>query len=234
MVFETDGSGTIEFEMSMNGETLEMLMLMGAGESDEETNLNSITDQFPDTTIVFYDMIPDSLRNEIDPEGNLKNWVMNFHLDSISKSISVLMDISFKSLAEFRNTMKTLSQIGEDDASSDGFNSSQFGSMIDTSFNWEPGHISWGAADLSNNPEYKSLMEEMGGEEGAEAMGLLEMFLGDLTFNMTVITPGLIYKCECPYGKANGNKVTMSYKIMDVMKNLEDFNQDTHIYYRVN
>ena len=232
MYFNSDGSGSIEFRMSMDGETIQMLMMMSASEDGvDEADLASPFGDVRDTTIVLYDVMPDSLKAELPEAEHLKEWSINFRSDSTDNSLAFNVNIGFNSLEEFRNTMSAFQEVLSDDVTS-GMGASSFGNLIDTSFTWEPGHIYWKAADLSQNPEYRNMLEDMAGEDGEGALQMLEMFIGDLTFEMVIHTPGEVYKCICPFGEADGKKVTMSYRFMDVLNNLDSFNKDTHIYYR--
>ena len=231
--FNEDGSGKIQFKMSMDGETIQLLSMM-ANEGSEESSesVNTIFNEMKDTTMVLYEIIPDSIKNQYDELDYLKNWVFSFSIDSIAQTMGFDVSISYQSLKELRDAMKDLQSMTLGDDLAAGAGSSSLGGLIDTSFTWEPGHIYWESTDLINNPEYEKMLDEMGGEEGEGALEMLEMFMGDLTFEMVIHAPGEIYKCECPFGRAEGNKAIMLYKLIDVFKNIEEFNKDTHIYYK--
>ena len=234
MKFNEDGSGEIIFNMGIGGDMLEMIAMMMAqeagNESKEDFSISQLFSQVPDTTIVFYDFVPDSLRFGISEPDFWKNWTMSFESDTIQKSAKMNMQLSFDSISQMHQAMSDLSVLTIDENDLNPITPSQLTGMIDTSFNWEPGHIYWKAAKLPEGFSQEDLMNEMGADS-EQIMGMMQMFLGELTFELTVEVPGNIVECVCPFGTFSGNTATMQYKIIDIFRDIESFNKDTHIYY---
>ena len=235
MVFHKDGSGEMNFSMTMGGEMMEMMMnsFEGGGDSvDANEPSQKLIDESRDTVMAFYDLMPDSILNKMDDADLLKKWVMKMSMSEEDQSIKIGIDMPFRSIDELKEMFKTMAHADDGGAMGGAMSVDQVGGMIDTSFQWSPGHIHFGGSNLSDFPEYDEMMAEIGGPDNEETMAMIAMMFGDLSFDLTITAPGEIYRCDCPFGEVQGNNLVINYNIMDMFENLEEYTKPTDIYYK--
>ncbi len=259
MTFNKDGSGSVSMHLVMGGEMMEMIKMMGeeggmmgedaeeyedeemesedadetdAGyvdemEDEEDYSLDGLFGDVKDTSFVFYDMIPDSLRGTIKNEELLKQVTMIMASDEETESMSVGLTIDFDNIDQIAEIQESIQSLKKDDGSLPG--SGEMLSFIDEGMTWEPGHIHMPPMDMGDQAELLSLQEEM--SEDGEGMMMMQMFMGELTFDINITAPGKITKCDCPEGVIEGNTVSYSISMMDMMTGQLDLNSPTDIYY---
>ena len=256
MTFNKDGSGSVGINMVMGGEMMEMMKMMGeegglmgedmeehdlevmesetaeedddeAAESEEDFSLDGLFGDLKDTSMVFYDLVPDSLRGTIKNEELLKQVMMKIGTDQETKSMSIGLNIDFDNIDQIAEIQEAIQSIKKDGGAEP--DAGQLLGFIDGEMTWKPGHIHMPPMDMGDQAELMQLQDEM--SEDSEGMMMMQMFMGELTFDINITAPGKITKCDCPEGEIDGNKVSYSISMMDMMTGQLDLNSPTDIYY---
>lgn len=242
MTFNKDGSGSVGVNMVMGGEMMEMIKMMSeeGGMMDEDTegedsdasdeeddfDFDQLFGGLEDTSMVFYDLVPDSLRGTIKDEELLKQVTMNMGSDQEAGSVTIGLVIDFDNVDQIAKIQDVMNSLKDDSEEPDA---GELLGFIDGGMTWEPGHIHMPPMDMGDQAELLSLQEEMGGD--GEGMMMMQMFMGELTFDVHITAPGKITKCDCPEGTVDGNTMSYSISMMDMMTGEIDMNQPTDIYY---
>lgn len=228
--YEKDGSGKVEVTIDL-GEMAGMAkgMIESMDESSDKKLEGDIWDkgEMIDSTMNFYAIMPDSIKESMDNPELLKNLNMHMKIDSEKEYAKIKMSIDYESQDQLKDIMSTLKsaqsrkQGGMMAMAGDQDN---LGAMFDThDIDLKNGIIRLAGTqmdDMSDDPEFDEMMQALENPEASEDPELAEilkmMFGGDTE---TVIhAPGKILFTNDYNARIDGNTVTFRDNIMEVLK----------------
>ncbi len=220
-----DESGKMEMTFDM-GEMADMAM----GMLDKETGdgpRKSMWDKEEkmDTTINFYDQMPDSLKNTIANAHLLKQMNLHMNVDSKKKEAKMRMNISYKNMEELEDILKVMSEskggqggmaamMGDDDMNK---------IFADYKVDYKNGVYRMPPMDLMSEIENDPEMVEIFGnidslaQADPEAMMMFEMMFGNST-KTKIHLPGKVQFTNDMNAKIDGNTVIFEDNVIEIMK----------------
>jgi len=172
-----------------------------------------------DTTMNFYDIMPDSIKEITKNPELLKNVNLNMFIDSKKEEAKMTLDIAFKSEAHLNEIFEVMQSVKEDDAGDE----EQFRNMvIDYKFDLKRGIIQLPGMDLSKleeDPEFGQIMGSLDSLSTAdpEKMEMFEMLFGGET-KLIVHAPGKIQFTNDMNAVIDGNTVTFTNNLMEMIQ----------------
>jgi len=195
------------------------------GDAPEDFNLSDLFNNpgamgAADTTMNFYDEMPDSLKSH--PKAHLmKNMTMKIVSDEGGDEMSITMSMIFDSQAQRKEIGKYLPLFisdGNEDGKSQGdeFAENIFGDneIID----FEKGIVIIPEMDLSDEMGDTGLGGDEMDMEDEESKMMMSMLFGDSGMKSTYILPGDILFTSDHTAVIDGNKVTFSVPMMDLIE----------------
>jgi len=217
-----DESGKMEttFDLGeMAGMAQGMLSEMGGEENKNEGPGLWDKEEMIDSTMNFYEVMPDSIKEKMENAEILKNVNLNMYINSKKEEANISMTVEFDSaeqMNEIFNSMKTMKGGGPD-------SEDQFENMkIDYSFDIKNGIIRIPGMDLSeleNDPEFSQIMGSMDSLDTAdpEKMEMFEMLFGGET-SLIIHAPGNVQFTNDMDAVIDGNKVTFTDNLIEIIK----------------
>lgn len=235
-----DGSGKVTMRYDASEMVSMMEMMKGMEESEEEVidedidneseeqDFNSIMKGLGspsdmkdiDSTFVFYDVMPDSLKETMENPELLKNVSVSINTNKADMTAIMGMEMTYKSLEELEETFQTLNKMGDNNEEEDNNQMKSFKELIR---NYE--------ADLKNGivilPEQDFSGDfgdnGMGNEDidfenmSEEEAGMMQMMLGESGYVTTIHLPGEVISCDDNEAVIDGNTITIKDSYMTLM-----------------
>lgn len=215
--FNKDKSGSVSIAMNFeNMEAMAGMMMGGEMTMNEETGEKEGP---KDTSFVFYDIMPDSVKGMFPQVELLKNIRMSIHSDESKSKFGFLMEVGFDNVAQIDEILKLLEQakeqggtsVQEDFAGFDNF----LGGIKD--IEWGDDYIRIPEFNMSETEEFKEMNPGLPMFESDEEKKEMEEMLQQLQFKSIYYMPGVITSCDCPKATYEGNRLEISMKLSDFM-----------------
>ncbi len=220
-----DESGKMEMTYDL-GEMAGMAQgFMSELEPDKEQKDMWAKKEKIDSTMNFYDIMPDSVKREVSNAEFLKNMNLSLSVDSEKEQAEMKLSVKYKDDNEMLEIMKVLKESRKDNSNpmmamqgEDELDQM----MIQYKADYKNGIIRLPAMDISEffeDPELKGMMDALAGKEGSdpEELEFLRMMLGDKT-KVVVHAPGKILFTDDPNAIVEGNKATFEDDILEYLK----------------
>lgn len=210
-----------------------------------------------DSTLVMFDIAPDSVKQKLEQPELLKNMIIQIKGDNDTREMMVSMSIEYDNEQELEDFFEQFSAMQESSQAAGGMNQDDFKTMFDNqTVDYKNGIVkikrqntieelkNEGLLDDNTKNQLDSLKllfdELEGDEESREALGLEDEF-SELAFlrqmldsDLTTIyhLPGKVQFTNDRYAKIEGNTVTFTENVWDALMNEMDMNfQDRIIKY---
>lgn len=172
-----------------------------------------------DSTMNFYAIMPDSIKETMTNPEILKNVSMDMHINTLQEEASITLNIEYKNqnhLKQIFSTMKEMKQGGEQAEE-------QYDNMnIEYTIDSKRGIVQIPGMDmteLENDPEFAQIMGSLDSLETAdpESMMLFEMMFGGESKTI-VHLPGKVEFTNDMHAEINGNTVTFRDNMLEMIK----------------
>ncbi len=226
-----DGSGKVQTQFDL-GEMAGMVSGM-MNELDED-NTEPKKELFKkgesmDSTMVFYEIIPDSIKNEMSNPDILKNMIMSMSMDGDKEEAIMMMSVEYKNEDEYIEIGKAFDEMQKIKEANQGVGAEDSQESVKDMFlksglELKDGIIRLEGMDLSevqNDPEYEEMMETLQSSDQSEedqfVMEMMEMMFGGST--KTIIhAPGKILFSNDMNAKISGNTIEFEDNMMEMLK----------------
>lgn len=232
--FYEDGSGKARSTTDM-AEYFDMIGPMinniGSELGGEQENMD-ISDQFfsqeeedMDSTIVIYDVMPDSVKQLLDYPDLMKKITMRIVTNSEQKEAKLYMTVDFDSVEEYNAIEEEIHKSTEGDAQSGMMDQEALSGMFE-SFMFDPDkkEITIKGGDMRDLIESEDMSFLSGKLDSLEYLAddsmekmMIEMILGS-DMDYIIYAPGRITDCIAPECKINGNKASFTVKMLETLK----------------
>jgi len=221
-----DESGKMEMTFDM-GEMADMAMGMMDEDKEGDGSKKSMWDKEEkmDTTMNFYDQMPDSLKNTIENAHLLKQMNLNMSVDSKKKMAKMTMSISYKNMDELAELLKVMSESkGEQGGMAAMMGGDDMNKMfVDYKVDYKHGVYRMPPMDVMSEIENDPEMSKMFGSLDSlaladpEGMEFFEMMFGGSS-KTKIHLPGKVQFTNDMNAKIDGNTVIFEDNILEIMK----------------
>jgi len=196
-------------------------MLSELGDEEDKKDGAGLWDkeEIIDSSMNFYDIMPDSIKETMTNPKILKNVSLDMHINSLKEEASMTLNIEYKNqnhLNQIFTTMKEMKKSGEKAEE-------QFDNMnIEYTIDVKRGIVQLPGMDISeleNDPEFAQIMGSIDSLETTdpESMMLFEMMFGGESKTI-VHLPGKIEFTNDMHAEIDGNTVTFRDNMMEMIK----------------
>lgn len=200
-----DGSGKYHITMDMSGLFSDPMMkgmmeeaLKQQTEADPEAALEK------DSIVYFKDM-PEAEDLAAEDKKVLENLIMRMTMSESKKQMLIRLEYDFKKVDDIQKMSAVLQKVGADQQIGGGMPGGGLLSGEAASFSWKKGLL-------------KRLPVTMKAPDQAdENMEMMKMFLGEADYKTIYHLPGKVKKADIPNAIIDGNTVTVTNGILDLM-----------------
>lgn len=242
-----DGSGKVEMSYDMSSMISMMQMMEGMEGMDEEDsgedveeensdneeitedNFMSIFDNMGegmagmedlDTTLVVYDVMPDSVKQKLSNPELMKKMSFSFYANKAESSAMFNMSVEYDSKEERDQIFDSFAEMAEgNDADAQG-KIEDFKQMIrQYDLDLEKGVVLIPEQDFTGD-----FAEGMGDQDmdfenmDEEELAMMEMMMGDAGILTTIHLPSEVISCDDKSAKIDGKTITFKDSYMDLLK----------------
>ncbi|MBT8232325.1 MAG: hypothetical protein HKO66_10170 [Saprospiraceae bacterium] len=177
-----------------------------------------------DTTFNMYDVMPDSIKNQVSNSELLKNINISVLANKAESVAKFSLQFVYKSQDELMEIFSSLSELDSDtsdeekEASLDKFRSMMTQYEVDL----KNGILTLPAQDFNDDLLGEGLGEGAGDKMDNmddEAMGMMQMLFGDASIVTKIHLPGEVISCDDKEADIFGNQIRVKDSFMDLMKN---------------
>ena len=226
--FNEDGSGKMEMTIDM-GEMAGMAtgLMQSMGEDGDEPPKDMWgKEEKIDSTMVLYDMVPDSVMEKLENPVPLKQFKLNMHVDSEKEIALMKVVIDYKSSENLKEIFQALEEIQEKEGAAGGLpgGNENIADMFNNfDLQMAEGLITLEGVDFSDmkdDPEFEEMIKAMENPEKAEDPEFMKFFEAMFGGDMTTIVhaPREIISTNQKDAIIKGNTVTFKENILEMMK----------------
>ncbi len=229
MWFNADGSGKSVSTVDMSGmkDMMQMMIEMELESDEESLEDETMPDKdwkSMDTMMVMYDIMPDSIKEQIDNPEVLKNIQMHMRMDSVADEFFIKFLMQYDDEAQYQEIMTAFSRLQEDQGAAMGEEASLFSEFEHNTKTKQIRIPQQDMSEITDDPEMKDIMGSLDSlralpDDDFGKMMLLEIF--EMEWNYIVHAPGKIISCNDGSAKIDGNTVEIKGTLIELMEGKE-------------